>query len=79
MREQLAEQMGGRGRVAHHEPPGAAELGVDVRVRRYPVVGQGLDQGVDPALGVARVERSLAVASAVLLNVCLRKQTFEIS
>jgi len=45
--EELAEDVGGRRRVAHDEPPGAPELRVDVLVRTDLVVLQRPDEAVD--------------------------------
>src|SRR5260221_2537063 len=62
MAQQLAQRMRRRGRVAHEEAPRAAELGIDIAVGRDAVVDQRLDQAVDAALGMRRVERPLAPA-----------------
>src|SRR5262252_4910635 len=53
--------MGGHCRVAHHEPPSAAELRMDVTIGRDPVIAQRLDQCID-AMGCARrIKRTFAV------------------
>src|SRR6266851_4326445 len=62
MAQQLAQRMRRRGRVAHEEAPRAAELGIDIAVGRDAVVDQRLDQAADAALGMRRVERTLAPA-----------------
>ena len=55
MLEQLAERVRRLGRIAHHDAPRRAELGIDIGVRRHAVVGERLDQRIDAARGVARI------------------------
>ena len=60
VREQLAERVRGRVRIAHQEAPGRAELGVDVAALAEAAVAQARDQRVD-AVGALRVVRAFGL------------------
>ena|SRR5689334_4874251 len=54
--------MGGHCRVAHHEPPSAAELRIYVTVWCDPVVEQRLDQCINAMSCLHRIKRIFAMA-----------------